>query len=84
MSFVNHFSTVTGVSRPVVLIDRTKLNMVLRNIVSNAIKFSRKGGTIFAELMLLNVDFDEKAYVRFQVKDSGPGTLAYSTLLYFT
>ncbi|MDH5592701.1 MAG: ATP-binding protein, partial [Gammaproteobacteria bacterium] len=48
--------------------DYTRLSQALINLISNAIKYNRKGGSVNVELQLLDSD-----YVRILVIDTGPG-----------
>lgn len=54
-------------NEPMAWIDREGFNLVLRNVLSNAIKFSPKNSTI-----LLELSFDEKQ-VTLTIKDQGEG-----------
>ena len=48
--------------------DRTKLKQILINLISNAIKYNRPGGTVTIECQR-----NDKQWVRVNVKDSGHG-----------
>ncbi|MBI2352095.1 MAG: DUF4118 domain-containing protein [Deltaproteobacteria bacterium] len=53
---------------PVLVSDRDKLNIILRNLVGNAIKFTEKG------LISVRADFDpESQAIEFSVRDTGAG-----------
>ena len=50
------------------LADRQRLNQVLLNLVSNAIKYNRRGGTV-----TLGCELTGPAALRIRVRDTGPG-----------
>ncbi len=53
---------------PMIVSDRDKLKIILRNLVGNAIKFTEKG------LIMVRADFDpETQRVEFSVRDTGTG-----------
>lgn len=53
---------------PVLVSDRDKLNIILRNLVGNAIKFTEEG------LITVRADFDpESQRIEFSVRDTGTG-----------
>lgn len=53
---------------PMIVSDRDKLKIILRNLVGNAIKFTEKG------LIMVRADFDpETQTVEFSVRDTGTG-----------
>jgi PAS domain S-box-containing protein len=51
-----------------VMADRQRLKQVLLNLVSNAVKYNRDGGTV-----TLSCQLDDKGQGTLQVKDTGPG-----------
>jgi two-component system, NtrC family, sensor histidine kinase KinB len=53
---------------PSVSISRSRIDQVFANFISNAVKYSPAGGTIF-----LSANRDDPQGVRFSVKDQGPG-----------
>ncbi len=60
---------ITGAEQPLLLqIDRVRINQVLRNLVSNAMKFSPIGGTV--KIVIAHNDHD---WVQVSVQDEGPG-----------
>ena len=66
------FETILDSSIPAVLKgDSLKLSQVLKNLLSNAFKFTHKGGIVF-NVELLNLDLDV-TIIRFSVKDTGIG-----------
>ena len=58
----------------VVHVDETKMSQVVRNYVSNALKFTPKGGSIDIVTRLKGEGGEE--FLRFEVIDSGPGIAA--------
>jgi PAS domain S-box-containing protein len=58
-------------SDPIVLIDEARIQQVLANFLSNAAKFSPRGGQVLIKLELLSEARD--AMVRVSVHDDGPG-----------
>ena len=52
-----------------VLADSNYMNIVLRNLISNAIKFTSVGGTISVEL----IELKTQEYIVLKVKDNGIG-----------
>src|SRR4029079_4047321 len=58
----------TGESQHFVLADRQRLKQVLINLVSNAIKYNRPGGSV-----ALSCDQVTSARLRIKVHDTGPG-----------
>ncbi|WP_235114855.1 sensor histidine kinase, partial [Cyclobacterium qasimii] len=66
------FETILDSCIPAVLKgDSLKLSQVLKNLLSNAFKFTHKGGIVF-KVELLSSDLDV-TIIRFSVKDSGIG-----------
>lgn len=66
------FDTILDSCIPSVLRgDSLKLSQVLKNLLSNAFKFTHKGGVVF-NIELLNLNLDTTS-IRFSVKDSGIG-----------
>ena len=58
---------------PLVSADSKKLAQVVRNLVSNAIKFSGKDGIVAAMLTVCPAQDERGPFVRFEVNDNGPG-----------
>jgi len=58
-------------SDPIVLVDEARIQQVLANFLSNAAKFSPRGGQVLIKLELLSEARD--AMVRVSVHDDGPG-----------
>ena len=62
-----------GWQGPLVSADAKKLGQVVRNLVSNAIKFSGKDGVVAAVLIVCPAKDGRDPFVRFEVNDNGPG-----------
>jgi len=56
-----------------ILCDRLRLNQVLLNLLSNAMKFTRPGGTVSVRIRQKGLAPDGYAAYEFQVKDTGIG-----------
>ncbi|RKY41139.1 MAG: hypothetical protein DRP85_07060 [Candidatus Makaraimicrobium thalassicum] len=61
------FAVRTGDDLPRAKFDKDKITQVLTNIVSNAVKFTEKGGITVATAM------EDAGAIRVSVKDTGPG-----------
>ena len=58
--------------------DSAKLNQVMRNMLSNALKFTPPGGTVEVDLCQFDRSEDgssgrDRPWIRISVTDSGPG-----------
>ncbi|MEX2475368.1 ATP-binding protein [Marinobacter sp.] len=62
---------LTGTANLGVIADRTRLNQVLLNLVSNAIKYNRDGGEVTVNVQ--RVQENNHAQVRLSISDTGPG-----------
>ncbi|MFN7170898.1 MAG: ATP-binding protein, partial [Candidatus Omnitrophota bacterium] len=67
---------------PEVWVDPEKISQVLTNILSNAIKFTPLGGTVWIKTK--PVFSEEKEYVEVSVRDTGPGIAAEDIPKLFT
>ena len=56
-----------------IITDPLRLNQVLLNILSNAIKFTPSGGTISIQIIQKNTGIKDRADFEFRVKDTGIG-----------
>ncbi len=56
-----------------IITDPLRLNQVLLNILSNAIKFTPSGGTISIQIIQKNTGIKDKADYEFRIKDTGIG-----------
>ena len=63
-----HYSAV---SSPIVLADAILLPQILDNLISNALKYSPSGKSIFVRIKENNLDDEKK--IRLEVQDEGPG-----------
>jgi signal transduction histidine kinase len=70
--YCNNFVCDEG-KGPIVQGDTMKITQVIRNLVSNAVKFSRANDVVNIELLVEPPDGDKGAVIRLEVKDSGPG-----------
>lgn len=66
------FDTVDVVNEDV-FCDRLRLNQVLLNIISNAMKYGKTGGTVSVRIKQRNADKPGYANYEFHVKDDGVG-----------
>ena len=79
MSAFEYSDAANMLSRVTVHGDRAKLEQVLRNFLSNALKFTPNGGRVEVTVSLLervtlsNGHGDSGSYLRIHVIDSGPG-----------
>jgi signal transduction histidine kinase/CheY-like chemotaxis protein len=69
----------TSASETHVLADRQRLKQILLNLVSNAIKYNRPGGTV-----ALSCEVVERNRLRINVRDTGPGIRPEHLDLLFT
>ena len=69
---LSYESRITGDVRDRYLGDTTKLRQVLVNMLSNAVKYTDRGGKISLIVGKVN-DFGEQTTLRFSVKDTGIG-----------
>ena len=53
--------------------DLRKIKQVLNNLVSNALKFTKRGGKVSVEVKLLRRQADQRCSIGFSVKDNGKG-----------
>ena len=63
----------SGVTNSQVLTDAEKLKLILENIVSNAVKYTSKGGKVEIAINETPSTSDEYAFIHFVVKDTGIG-----------
>ncbi len=56
-----------------IITDRLRLNQILLNILSNAIKFTPNGGTISFRVVEKPSSYKDKAVFEFRIKDNGIG-----------
>ncbi len=69
ISFNKPPSSTTGGQSIMILADPKKLNMVVSNILDNAIKYNVKNGQVIVDLQVLS----DKPYVQISIKDTGVG-----------
>lgn len=63
--------TPTSMTNLTIKCDKRRLQQVLLNIQSNALKFSDKGGSVTVFFTLYKIG--DKSYVEVQVRDTGQG-----------
>ena len=56
-----------------IIADKLRLNQVLLNILSNAMKFTPSGGKIWFRVIEMPSSFEDRAVFRFVIKDNGIG-----------
>lgn len=81
MKGINFEVTMEGTLEVPVLADPTRINQVLSNLLSNALKFT-DSGTVKLKVNAFDIDSNNK-YVQFSVKDSGIGISAEKQSLIF-
>ena len=66
---------ISGIKNPDVITDKLRLNKILLNILTNAIKFTDKGGTISLSVKEIISDKEKtgKSIYEFRIKDNGIG-----------
>lgn len=67
------FIDTQGVTSEDIITDKLRLNQVLLNILTNAIKFTKPGGSIRFRVVELHDAPDGKAHFEFHIKDTGIG-----------
>ncbi len=67
------FVDTKGVTHEDIVTDRLRLNQVLLNILSNAVKFTPEGGAISFRVIEVSRGEDDRAEFEFRVKDNGIG-----------
>ena len=70
---INFIVDTSGVKNPYVMCDKNRFNRVLLNLLSNAYKFTPKGGKISVTLKQLGDAENDSADYELRVKDSGIG-----------
>ncbi|MGN0422543.1 MAG: response regulator [Lachnospiraceae bacterium] len=67
------YMDVIDVADEDVYCDKTRLNQVLLNLISNAIKFTMPGGTVSVRIAQIHHESEEKGLYEIRVKDTGIG-----------
>jgi CheY-like chemotaxis protein/anti-sigma regulatory factor (Ser/Thr protein kinase) len=67
------FANSVGIRNEDVVCDRLRLNQVLLNVISNAIKYTPAGGSIWFSVEQKESDEDGYGVYEFRIKDSGIG-----------
>ncbi|MDE7249870.1 MAG: HAMP domain-containing histidine kinase, partial [Lachnospiraceae bacterium] len=61
------------VTNETIICDKLRLNQVLLNILSNAVKYTKAGGTVSVRIIQTESDPDGYASYQFRIKDNGIG-----------
>ena len=61
------------ITNETIICDKLRLNQVLLNILSNAMKYTKAGGTVSVRIIQTDSDPDGYASYQFRIKDSGIG-----------
>ena len=61
------------VTNETIICDKLRLNQVLLNILSNAMKYTKAGGTVSVRIIQTDSDLDAYASYQFRIKDNGIG-----------
>ncbi len=69
----NFFIDTADVRNELVYCDKLRLNRVLLNLVSNAVKYTHPGGTISLRIVQTGVTDDGRATYEFRCRDNGVG-----------
>ncbi len=64
---------VTGIRHECLIGDETRLNQVLINLLSNSVKYTQEGGTIWLRLIGLEQRSRQYEHIRIEVEDNGYG-----------
>ncbi|MDO4962445.1 MAG: ATP-binding protein, partial [Eubacteriales bacterium] len=64
---------ISGISDEYIVCDRLRLNQVLINILSNALKYTPEGGKVSLKAVQLGPAADGRASYEFSIKDNGIG-----------
>lgn len=67
------FRRSTGLTHPMVVVDAERIGLVVRNLFSNAFKFSPEGGRIDVTLRESATHGEAPAMIVLEVRDRGPG-----------
>lgn len=65
--------SVTGIRKECLLGDETRLKQILINLLSNSVKYTQEGGSIFLRIIGLEQRSDLFEHIRIEVEDNGFG-----------
>ena len=68
-----HLSSSCDIQHPHLYMDKTHMSEVIMNIVSNAVKYTPDGGSVFAGVKELPGKTAEECYLEYTVRDTGIG-----------
>ncbi len=71
-----HFESEVHVSRPDIMCDTTKMKEIFFNLVSNAVKYTPKGGSVFVRIKEIPSAREDYETIRTVIEDTGVGMSA--------
>lgn len=68
-----HYSCTMNIRHEYILCDRTKVREIVLNILSNSIKYTPEGGSIFLDVTEIPMEKEQEMLCQITVKDTGIG-----------